>query len=362
MRAMDIRPGDPAPWFTARSTRAEAFHFSSAAGRYLVVCFLGSIAAPASRALLDEIVRHRHRFSDENALLCCVSADAADENRPLRPEPGSGVLYFWDEDAAVHALYGVAPAVAHEGDGESPPVTVVLDDGLRVLAVFREADGAATQASRILRFLESLPPVRERPGHAPILIVPHIFEPELCRQLIDLYEARGGEDSGFMRERDGKTVLVLDHGHKRRRDHQIENEPARKVTMARIHDRLVPAIDRAFQFRATRLERYIVSCYDATTQDHFKPHRDNTTKGTAHRRFAVTINLNSTAYEGGDLRFPEYGQRTYRSETGAALVFSCSILHEVLPMIRGRRFVFLPFLYDDAAADLRRENLHHLQL
>ena len=72
------------------------------------------------------------------------------------------------------------------------------------------------------------------------------------------------------------------------------------------------------------------------------PHRDNTTRGTAHRRFAVTINLNDGPWEGGDLRFPEYGPQTYRAPTGGAVVFSCSLLHECTPVTRGERYCFLP--------------------
>jgi predicted 2-oxoglutarate/Fe(II)-dependent dioxygenase YbiX len=108
------------------------------------------------------------------------------------------------------------------------------------------------------------------------------------------------------------------------------------------------------------MERYIVSCYDADEEAHFKPHRDNTTKGTAHRRFAVTINLNAEEYDGGDLRFPEYRPvGSYRAPTGGAVVFSCSLLHEAMPVTRGKRYAFLPFLYDDAAAAIRLENLEH---
>jgi len=82
----------------------------------------------------------------------------------------------------------------------------------------------------------------------------------------------------------------------------------------------------------------------------FFAHRDNTTKGAAHRRFAVTINLNAEQYEGDDLRFPEFGFRTYRAPTGRA---SCSLLHEALPVTGGKRYAFLPFLYDEAAAKVR---------
>ena len=42
---------------------------------------------------------------------------------------------------------------------------------------------------------------------------------------------------------------------------------------------------------------------------------------------------------------------------GGAVVFSCSLLHEATPVTRGKRYVFLPFLYDDAAARIRQENL-----
>ncbi len=38
------------------------------------------------------------------------------------------------------------------------------------------------------------------------------------------------------------------------------------------------------------------------------------------------------------------------------MVFSCSLLHQALPVTAGRRYAFLPFLYDDAAAKLREAN------
>ncbi len=49
-----------------------------------------------------------------------------------------------------------------------------------------------------------------------------------------------------------------------------------------------------------------------------------------------------------------------RRAPGAALVFSGALLHMVTPVTRGRRFAFLPFLYDEAAAALRERNSPHL--
>jgi predicted 2-oxoglutarate/Fe(II)-dependent dioxygenase YbiX len=189
-------------------------------------------------------------------------------------------------------------------------------------------------------------------------LVPNVFESELCKHLIGLYEENGGEESGFMRDVEGKTVLMRDPEHKRRRDFNIEDETVRASLAARVRARIAPALDHAFRFRPTRMERYLVACYGAGA-GHFRPHRDNTTKGTAHRQFAVTINLNGD-YEGGDLRFPEFGPRTYRAPTGGAIVFSCSMLHEATPVTKGRRFAFLPFLYDEAAAKVREANDQYL--
>ena len=123
----------------------------------------------------------------------------------------------------------------------------------------------------------------------------------------------------------------------------------------RMRRHLLPEIAKAFQFQATRIERYIVACYDSKEGGFFRAHRDNTTRGTAHRRFAVSINLNDD-FEGGEISFPEYGPRSFKPAPGAAVVFSCSLLHAVSTVTRGRRYAFLPFLYDDAAARIREAN------
>jgi predicted 2-oxoglutarate/Fe(II)-dependent dioxygenase YbiX len=190
---------------------------------------------------------------------------------------------------------------------------------------------------------------------APVLILPDVFEPEFCRQLIALYEDKGGHSSGFMREVDGKTVEIKDAKHKVRRDVLIEDQTVIRQTQVRIHRRIVPEIRKVHQFKVTRMERYLIACYAAEEHGHFRAHRDNTTRGTAHRRFAVSINLNDE-FEGGEISFPEYGPKGFKLPTGTACVFSCSLLHQVSPVTAGQRYAFLPFLYDDAAARIREAN------
>jgi hypothetical protein len=58
-------------------------------------------------------------------------------------------------------------------------------------------------------------------------------------------------------------------------------------------------------------------------------------------------NLNTPDFEGRDLRFPEFGEQRYRPDSGTAVVFSSSLLHEAMHVTAGRRYVFLAFLFGD---------------
>lgn len=87
-----------------------------------------------------------------------------------------------------------------------------------------------------------------------------------------------------MRDQGGQTVAVHDASFKVRRDYTIADPDLMRAVQARIMRYVVPQIERVHFFRCTRMERYLVACYDAVEGGHFRPHRDNTTLGTAHRR------------------------------------------------------------------------------
>lgn len=352
MKARRLSVGEAAPWFVARCTSNERYHFDTVGGRYVVLSFLQSAADEHSRALVRAFLARREVFNDLDACFFGVSIDPADEREGRLQQVLPGYRFIWDFDNAVSRAYGVTAGGPYE------PITYVLDLRLRVLAavpIQREAP-AELHASQVMTILAEQPRADED-AHAPVLVVPRIFEPDFCRTLIDYYAQGEPTPSGFMQEREGMTVQVLDSQFKRRRDRSVEDEALRLACRERLVGRLKSPVYRAFQFLSTYAERYIVSCYDASEGGFFRAHRDNTTKGTAHRRFAVTINLNTGEYEGGALRFPEFGRRTYEAPLGGAVVFSCSLLHEALPVTRGVRYAFLPFLYDEAAAKVREQNL-----
>jgi predicted 2-oxoglutarate/Fe(II)-dependent dioxygenase YbiX len=345
-----IHPGEPLPWFRVAALQGNPnFVFDTVAGRPLLMLLAGSAADANVAKAISFIEANRDYFDDIRASFFGLTVDPADAGAERIAPQIPGIRYFLDYDGAVSRALGALE------DGSTGvryrPHWLVIDRQLRLAGRFD-----LTRADEAMASLKKLTPEPEENSWAPVLEISNVFEPALCADLIKLYDDKGGEDSGFMREVDGKTVHILDHEHKRRSDIEINDAGLRDILQSRVYHRIKPMIERAFQFEATRMERYIVACYDAETGGHFRPHRDNTTKGTAHRRFAVTINLNAEDYAGGDLRFPEYGSRAYRAPTGGAIVFSCSLLHEVLPVTKGKRYAFLPFLYDAAAAQVRIEN------
>jgi len=340
-----LEPGDPAPWFVAPSPSNPKFAFSATTGRYILLGFMPP-SGPRRDAAFNAFQAHRARFDDEHLSAFLVLRDAASIAQARNQRPG--LRWFLDAEGRVSRLYG-----ALDDRGGEHPYWLLLDPTHRTLATI-----AFDDLDELYARIEALPPVDDYAGaelRAPVLILPRVLEPELCQRLIATYEAQGGAPSGVMRDVDGRTVGVLDD-FKRRRDLFLHEKPIQDELMSRIRKRLTPAIERVFQFTATRLERYLVACYDAADGGYFRPHRDNETLATAHRRFAVSINLNAEDFEGGDLRFPEFGRRTYRPPTGGAVVFCCSLQHEATPVTRGRRYAFLPFLYDEAGQAIRERN------
>lgn len=354
---------EPAPHFVCAASNNPRFNFGTVGGRYVLLTFYGSAADPGMAKVLADAAAATDIFDDSQACFFGVSIDPDDKELDRVTPLKVGHRYFWDFDQAVSRIFGaIEGEAAEDGAVDFRPVSFLIDPMMRVMG-HQPIDDPATHMPRMLDLLRRMPKIGPPVGaqvQAPVLVVPRIFEPDFCKQLIGLYEANGGEESGFMRDVDGKTVGIVDHSHKRRRDYSIVDEEVIRACQARIRRRLAPEIQKAFQFSVTRMERYIVACYDANEGGYFRPHRDNTTKGTAHRRFAVTLNLNAEDYEGGYLRFPEFGPQAFKAPTGGAVVFSCSLLHEALPVTKGTRYVFLPFLYDDAAAKIREENNAYL--
>ena len=363
-RNQPLSVGEPAPWFVCRSPSNPRYNFNTVAGRYVVLCFLGSAKDADSQTVLQALDAQRALFDAEHLMLFHVSSDPEDESQNRLGDRARGIRVFWDFDRSVARQFGLCAVPADGVQGKLRKMLYVLDRRLCVLTAIELQADAAANVARLVQLLQSLPgagPMRMASMQAPVLVVPRVFSPELCRRLIQTYEQHGGQPSGFMRDANGKTTLINDDRHKKRSDCLLQDARLQGICMSAIRARLLPQLLNAFQFQATRMERHLVSCYDASEGAHFRPHRDNTTLGTAHRRFAVSLFLNTGEYEGGLLRFPEYGQSLFSAPTGGAVVFSCSLQHEATSVTSGRRYMYLPFLYDEAAAQVLLRNRQYME-
>lgn len=353
MTGEEMRPlgyGEPAPAAKARST-VRPVVLATLAGRDVELVFVSSLGGAADRARLAACRRLIAAAGEAGIELLVVSTDAADRPADALREPGIDGRVLLDGDGRLAAAFGIAPPV---GDAAT---AFHLDRALRVVER-RSLDGCEAIAGAVATGSRS-----GAGGHAASLLAPHppvllldkVFEPAFMTVLIRHFDTVGGVESGFMTRDGDLTRGRIDRRVKRRRDVFVEDPVLIDQIRKRLMYRLAPMIAAAFQFEVAHIERYLVARYDSADRGTFRAHRDNDTSGTAHRRFAVSINLNDD-FEGGFLRFPEFGDDVYRPQAGSAVAFSCSLLHEATPVTAGTRYAFLTFLYGAADAETLERN------
>ncbi len=317
-----LERGDRVPDFvSADASGTQARFYARAGGRPTVLI----VHADVEQAKLAAIGLPE----DFDIVVVCVAAALEDGNP-----------WFHDPDSIVSEALGAG--------GEGQGVAYTLDSNLRVLEAILLDDSCNRLPADVITAALAQDGVAEGiqvSSQAPVLLIPRILEEEKCRFLMDLWAHGGHEETGVEASAGGARKEVLSDEHKHRRDHTVTDPKLIRLLTATIGRRVIPEVKRAFAYTATRFEGFKIACYDAESSGFFHAHRDNLSPATAHRQFALTLVLNDD-YEGGFLRFPEFGPDLYRLEAGTGVVFSCSHLHEVTAVTGGSRFALLTFLYD----------------
>lgn len=328
-----LEPGDRFPEFVLADQTGAMRGFSQRVRGLAMAVFLDSTPAlrQSLRALSD-----RYQAAELDCLAIDGTAEGADPSLTILADEAGRIRQVLREMA---------------GRPASPrPLAFLLDRNQRVLAVADEGDAAEGDLARwaLARWSEEPPPApaAEIRHAAPVLTIPNVLSRADCRALIARWHEMGNAPGKVTSLVHGEQVERVYETLKKRRDHRLADPAVLRPLLALIARRLGPELDKAFHYRAFKFDRVLIACYDAALGDYFRRHRDNQTPATATRRFALTLNLNSDEYEGGELVFPEYGHHRYKPETGAAVLFSCSLLHEALPVTAGRRFALLSFLRD----------------
>lgn len=269
---------------------------------------------------------------------------------PGAPGEGAGVTARLDLPFPVlfDAAFALGRALGHMPRSAESAI-VLVDPNQRVLRLFLgdQAQAAVAFATDWL----AAHTARVVTTQAPVLLVPNVLSPEHCARVVHAWET-GQRYEGGVAGAEGGNVPVAKV--KIREDVALADTGSEAQELFSIfRRRLLPQIRKAFNYRVTRAETLRIGCYAAEDGGHFIPHRDDTTPYSAHRRFAMSLNLNAGDYEGGYLTFPEFGPELYSPPTGGAIVFSCSLLHEATRITAGRRYVLLGFFYGEAEQALR---------
>ncbi len=310
------------------------------AGFPIVIAFWPRFDADAVKTAIASLATVFPALTNEGARVLSVTLANARASSEANPR----VPVLLDRDGKVFAAYSAGT--------RDQPTTIVLRHNNHVYAVLKgEPAGQAEAALSAVRALIAERKAARLVPNPPILVVPEVLSPEDCRRLIQVYETRG---KVFVEPGHGDDKMTTDYkmripeyGRADRIDHWILDKDTAGFIDGRLGSRLFPEIRKAFQYPVTRRERMRIGCYTGSRGGESHGHRDDSEVISAHRRFATSINLNCEEFEGGGLRFLEYGEQEYRPATGAAIVFSSSILHEALEVRSGRRFVLLAFLFGE---------------
>lgn len=256
----------------------------------------------------------------------------------------------------IDAFFGGVPTpfpVLADAQGQIPdflglgslrePTTLITGPDLRVRRIV--SGPSASHAAEALETCKTLcRPVEHRAvtRQAPVMLIENVLSPAQCERVIRFWDSQQ-KLYGIVGTAKG-GVRTYDTTIKRRTDVAVEDPAVRGELETLIQRRVLSEIKKAFHFVVRTGETMKIGCYDAEQQGFFQAHRDNNSPQVAHRRFAMSLNLNAD-YEGGSVRFPEFPGSEYRPGAGEALVFSCSLLHEVMPVTRGRRFGLFGFYW-----------------
>ena len=318
-----LEPGDPAPEFTLKSSELGPVKLEKVIGRTLLL-FIHYRMASILLNTLETITR------EQKLKIVWITRDVVDDQILPMPAP----ITLLDIDERVYHRYNI-----------EEPTAFLLDSAHRIEAIISLADEQCRHET-LLREIDSRRPVPQSIG-APVLVIPKVLPPKLCNQLIECWHSGGNQIVGVHRLTESGPKDMLDSQVKRRRDHFLGSGDLDAMVRHYIERRVNPELLKVFYFQPRQCERLRIACYESAEEGFFRAHRDNRSDETARRRFSMSINLNSDAFEGGEVKFPEYGEAGFRPDSGSALVFSSSLLHEATVVTKGRRFALITFLLAD---------------
>ena len=136
-----------------------------------------------------------------------------------------------------------------------------LDANLRVLSGIQDPNAF----DQIYRALKSQPShlALDIDVQAPVLLIPNVLTPDICQVLINVWATKGNTETGVESSMSGVRRDVIDYERKKRRDHEVTDAQLLRLLTSTVGRRIMPEVQRAFHYRATRFEGFKIACYDS---------------------------------------------------------------------------------------------------
>lgn len=333
--------GDRAPECFGITAKGALYASEEQAGRAVVAILARNLAAPGLVPLLAAFSARADELAARDVDLVALIGDDVDLVFEFNFTHPSRVTL-------VGSLNNFLDGI---GFDSTAPGVLVLDRNQRAAARIgageTESMVAATMAT-----VNALPTETPRDifTPAPVLVLPNLFDRDLCRELIEMHRTGPTFESPVLTtDAHGRGEHKYDHELKKRRDLLLERDHPMHLRVTDILiRRCVPEIKRCFQHEVRHTDRLLIACYPGDG-GHFSRHRDDRPEMVSFRKFALSINLTLSAdgYEGGFLRLPEFNSHNIRCPPGGGVIFSVALLHEVTPVARGDRYVLVTHLHDD---------------
>ncbi len=337
--AREIRVGDRLALDYGVRKDKTLYSLDHQAGRPAVAVAVGALASPAVMQLLSAFERRAGEFKLRDAdILVFIDATAP-----------HAIDYESAPNAPLEFIYCLPRTFKEWGWDGAQPLVFIIDRNARVISS-ANAGAPDDVAQSALEYIPAGGASDEAQQPAPVLLIPNVFSASFCGELIEHFENNPHVKGGIASmDANGAAYNRIDDAKKKREDFILSAEDRLFAPVVETLSRTcAPEIRRAFQFDAAYTDRIVLARYDADGGC-FLRHRDNAAPGVAYRQFAVSINLNAEEYEGGHLLFPEYSSCRYKAPTGAAVVFSATLLHEATHVLKGRRYVLLTFFHNTEA-------------
>lgn len=346
----ELRLGDIAPEVNLHDEIGRPFTSGAdyLAGRPLILLLTPGKPSEVAEAEIREFLEAEERFCDLGVNMALLSLETsidalrAEKKRLAFPWPAIS-----DPTGSVFALYGLVK----NQDMPNPVAlrTAVMTPLRRVSAIY-DAPALSGHAQRTQEHIKRISEREEglAPLHAPVLVIPGVFSHEECDDLVAYFEREShavdiSRNNPKHKEVDVKSP-TFEYNRQDRIDLVIRHQQTNSTIEQRLFQRVVPMVKKALGFEIARREPFVIARYDGPREGIKIGHRDNVTAATAHRKFALSLNLNDD-FEGGEIVFREFSPRGYRGAPGTAFVFSSSLLHEVLETTRGRRYVMISHFF-----------------